>query len=245
MRFVVGWIVVLGVLGVTAAHGGSVRLEPTSDATLFEDADGDTSSGAGPALFAGNNNQEAGRARRALIAFDVASALPAGAIVDSARLELHVSNVSDLRPRLMTIHRVTCPWGEGRSTAAGGAGAPAMPGDATWTCAFFPDRLWREPGGEFEANPSATLLVGGVASYVWTGAALAADVLSWLRQPAANFGWLLLGDEAGPGTARRFDSREHPDAAQRPTLTVHYSFPGPPKLTTWGGLKATYRRGEP
>lgn len=226
---------------VANAFAGSVTLEPVRDNTLFEDADGDTSNGAGPALFAGNNNQNTGRSRRALIAFDLASAIPDRAVVDSVTFTLHVSSVSDLLPRVMTLHRVTSDWGEGESFSTGGTGAQASPGDASWTHAILPDRLWREPGGDFEPAPSASQVVAGSGSYRWTGAGLLTDVADWLQQPSGNFGWLVMGGESGPGTARRFDSREHQDPAYRPMLTVHYSLPRPARLATWGSVKAAYR----
>ena len=49
---------------------------------------------------------------------------------------------------------------------------------------------------------------------------MVADVQSWLVNPASNFGWLVLGDESGSGTAKRFDTRE---SASPPVLTVEYT----------------------
>jgi hypothetical protein len=42
-------------------------------------------------------------------------------------------------------------------------------------------------------------------------------------QPNFNYGWIVIGDEANSQTARRFDSRENPTAANRPRLRVYYS----------------------
>ena len=223
-----------------SARAESVRLVPVSDNTLFEDADGDTSNGSGPALFAGRNNQGGGRARRALIAFDL-SAIPPGAVVDSVDLALHVSNSSDFVPRVLTVHRVTSAWGEGGSSTSGGTGATATTGDASWTCTFYPDQLWRTRGGDFDPLASASQVVGPTGTCVWSSHDLIADVAAWLRQPSANHGWIVLGDESAPGTARRFDSREHPDPATRPSLTIHFSPSRPPRGVTWGSVKAAYR----
>jgi len=55
-------------------------------------------------------------------------------------------------------------------------------------------------------------------------AASAADVQSWIDQPATNFGWIVVGDETTGNTARKCDSRE--SAAGNPTLTVSYIAPG-------------------
>jgi len=51
---------------------------------------------------------------------------------------------------------------------------------------------------------------------------LRADVGYWLAHPAQNFGWILLGDEANPPPARRFQSREN-DTTQvgEPTMDVN------------------------
>jgi hypothetical protein len=48
---------------------------------------------------------------------------------------------------------------------------------------------------------------------------MVADVQSWLNNPAANFGWLVLGDESEIGTAKRFDTRE---SASPPVLTIQF-----------------------
>jgi hypothetical protein len=223
-----------------SARAETIRLEPSADNTLFEDAEGDTSNGAGPALYVGRNNQNSGRARRAVIAFDL-DAIPRGASVDSVVLELHLSNSSDLVPRSLTVHRLDAPWGEGQSMSAGGTGTDATTGDATWVHAFFPDRSWLTPGGDFEALVSATQIVGATGSCAWVGRGLVADVMAWLQQPATNHGWLILGDESSPGTARRFDSRENPVSAMHPSLTIHFSPTRSARAMTWGSIKAAYR----
>jgi hypothetical protein len=50
-------------------------------------------------------------------------------------------------------------------------------------------------------------------------------VQQWLDDPATNYGWLLRGDESGTATAKRFDTRENLDEANRPRLRVYYSIP--------------------
>lgn len=55
-----------------------------------------------------------------------------------------------------------------------------------------------------------------------------ADVQAWLDNPASNFGWLVLGDETGIATAKRFDTRE---SASPPVLTIAY-IAGPRVLPT-------------
>jgi hypothetical protein len=55
---------------------------------------------------------------------------------------------------------------------------------------------------------------------------MVADVRLWLAAPHRNFGWILLGDETAPGTAKSFGSREEPDLSLRPVLEVTYHLPG-------------------
>ena len=221
-----------------AATADVLTLEATRDNTLFEDAQGDTSSGSGPTLFAGRNSQ--GLVRRALVSFDVRSALPHGTVVDSVTLHLHLSSSSDPSPRAIRVHRVLADWGEGASSSAGGSGAPAQDGDATWLHTFYPGTFWASRGGDFTSTPSASMTVVGEGDYAWRSPELTADVQAWLAA-GAEHGWIMIGEETVPGTARRFDSREHPTPEQRPWLALHYSMVTPAEPHTWGGLRHRYR----
>jgi hypothetical protein len=134
--------------------------------------------------------------------------------------------MSSARP--VALHRVVASWGEGASQAAGdeGMGAPSQPGDATWIHRVFPGERWAAPGGSFAAAPSATIQVDQVRSYTWRSTpAMVADVQSWVRDPAQNNGWILIGDEGSSRTAKRFDSRTNLAQAGRPSLTVFYKVP--------------------
>ena len=235
-RHALMWLVVCGVLGAGNVSAGVLVLAPERDNTLFEDANGDISDGAGPALFAGRTSQ--GTIRRSLLRFDPA-ALPPGAQIDSVTLTLQVSNAPNTVPRQFTLHVLARDWGEGASYSTGGAGDAAAPNDATWTHAFLPSAHWSTPGGDFEPVPSASLVVEGIGAYTWTSAAMTADVRSWAERPDTNHGWLLQGEEADLATARRFDSREAP-ASSRPTLTIFYT-EASSRPISWGGVKARYR----
>jgi hypothetical protein len=52
-----------------------------------------------------------------------------------------------------------------------------------------------------------------------------ADVQGWVDDPSQNFGWVLIGDEAGAQTAKRFDAKDHPTGSLRPMLTVEFDPP--------------------
>lgn len=218
----------------------TVEIQAIRDNTLFQDAEGDTSNGAGTGVFCGRNSQ--GRIRRGLLAFDLRSALPSPARLDSAILVLRMSTSSDVTPRVLSLHRVLADWGEGGSVSGGGGGAPAQAGDATWLHTFYPSVLWSTVGGDFAPASSASITVPEAAGdYAWRSATLTGDVQGWIEQGATNFGWILVGDESVPNTARRFDSRESTTPATRPRLVLHYSVETPALPTSWGRVKTLYR----
>ena len=204
----------------------SVTLNSSKDNTLYEDAGGALSNGAGQYFFVGRTTQGANSIRRGLIAFDFAGSIPAGSIVVSATLRLDLSQTT-LGPQPVELHRLTANWGEGTSNATtmgGGMGAPATPGDATWIHRFYNTTFWAAPGGDFVVTASATTTVGSVVGFYTWGptAGMVADVQTWLDTPATNFGWLLLGNETTTTTAKRFNTREHSDPTTRPALIVEY-----------------------
>src|SRR5262249_46841914 len=126
--------------------------------------------------------------------------------------------------------RLLRDWGEGVAIGGGVGAVPAL-GDATWKYSFFNTTLWSiagasSDGADRSSVPSASQTVGTVLqNYTWGPAgAVVSDVKLWLDQPAANFGWLILGDETVSQTARRFDSRES-DASVRPSLAITFIAP--------------------
>jgi len=216
-----------------------VTLPAVRDNTLIEDPAGAKSSGSGPAIFVGRNS--GGTRRRGVLAFDVASSVPAGSLVQSVTLTLFVSNVSDSTLRTISLHRVLSGWGEGASSSSGGSGAPSQPGDATWIHRFYPDSLWSHVGGDFVPGASGAADVEDVGVYSWAGEGLVADVQLWLDNPGVDFGWLLLGDEAENGSAKRFDSREA-DLGTRPELAITFAPPETAvRRVSWDRWKLLFR----
>jgi hypothetical protein len=216
---------VLLVGGVAAA--GTVTLEADRDATLIERADGDLALGASPSLFVGATAQGEGAAsRRALIRFDVASAIPRNASI--VRVELSVAVLpSNPGPHAVRLHRVLADWGEGTSVGFGGRGVPAEPGDATWIHTFHDDATWVRPGGQFVAAPSAEFVLGDPGLVVLEGSAkMLADVRAWAAAPERNFGWIWIGEEDRPFSVQILAAREMAIDALRPRLTVEYRLPG-------------------
>ncbi len=206
---------------------GTVTLDPIKDNSMYEE-NGGLSNGQGE-LFIGRT--AVGNLRRALVAFDPVSALSAGATVNSASFTLLQTKAVQSVTRTISLYRALEDWGEGTSNAAG-TGAPATPGDATWTQRFYNASTpvnWSTAGGTFNSSPSAaTTVPNSFGTYIWNG--LAADVQAWLTTPAQNFGWVIRADESSPIsiTAGAFGSRESA-ASQRPKLTIAYT--GAPPLT--------------
>jgi hypothetical protein len=229
-------LIATGMLLLFFAHGRrscavTVELDASRDNTIY--SEGQLSNGSGPVFFAGKSGSE--DYRRALIQFDVAGEIPAGATITSASLTLYMSKTQDPGNAIVELHRLQAEWGEGASAAGGGgpgqgggSGAPAELGDATWTDRIYPDESWSTDGGDFDPNASASLLIGDVLGfYTWGSNALTvSDVQKWLDNPATNFGWLIQGNENYGQTARRFDSRENPVVSNRPLLTIEYESSG-------------------
>jgi hypothetical protein len=223
---------------ISSAVADTAIVTATRDNTLFESPTGALSSGAGPAIFAGNNSTPL--IRRALVYFHLAGALPAGAVIDSVELQLYVSSAPNEVPQIASVHRALAEWGEGSSVSVGGGGAPATSGDATWLHRFYPNSLWTNTGGDFDPIAHASATIGGIGFYTWDGDLLTFDVRAWWNAPASNFGWLIVGNESGAATVRRFESRETALEEQRPRLIVYYSLPTPVAPSTWGRVKNLY-----
>jgi hypothetical protein len=205
--------------GVTT---NTVTLNANKDNTIFQDLTGN-SNGAGANFSAGNDGSNS--PRRALIAFDFSS-IPSGATITGVNLNLNCSQTSgSAGAQVQTLHLLTSDWGEGTSSGSGGTGAAATTNDATWLLAFHPSTTWGTSGGDFAISPSASTTVNAVGPYTWSSTTMVSDVQNWIVNPASNFGWLIKGTETAAFQAKRYDSRENPTVANRPTLEVNYNTP--------------------
>jgi spore coat protein A len=214
----------LALLLATSAQADTVTLVASRDTTLFDES-GTLSNGAGSYLFAGETNESA--VRRALVAFDVASAIPPGSTITGASLVLTLSRTRT-GDESVTVHRVLSAWGEAGSDADDreGTGAAAETGDATWTHRMFPAVAWTTAGGDYVAGASATTTVGSQnGAYTWTSAQMKNDVQVWLASPSSNHGWIAIGNESELKVAKRFNSRENTETATRPRLMVTFTPP--------------------
>jgi len=224
----------VGTMPAGLAWADQVVLGASRDNTLYDDPEGDQSNGAGDHMFCGVSG--GGQRRRAVVAFDVASVVPAGSTITAVSLTLHMSRTATGNQTLR-LYRLASDWGESTSDAFGneGAGAPADPGDATWLHTFYPDQFWTDPGGDFIEPPSSQLTVGGIGSYTWESTNMADDVQAWIDDPTTQHGWVLIGNEIGLTTTKRFDTRENPLEDFRPRLVVDFEPPGGVELCMESG----------
>jgi hypothetical protein len=225
----------------TAAHAATTTIDAAKDNTIFQ-SNSNNSAGGAAGIRAGTNGS--GSPRRGLIAFDIASNVPAGSIITGVQLTLYVGDTPTVGYYDVGLHKLTKDWGEGSAgnsepaLSGTGMGSPASPGDATWSHAMLGSASWTNAGalGDFNAVASATTSVGGpVDSPInWTStSALVADVQSWLDTSATNFGWALINaHEETIRSQNVFYSREATqnsselpnslDPTWRPSLTITY-----------------------
>jgi hypothetical protein len=214
----------IGIYAVSEAQN-TITLSPSKDNTIYSES-GSTSNGSGQHLFVGRTNS--GNLRRTLIAFDIAGALQPGDSIISATLKLRVNKTRNTTPRSILMHRLTVDWGEGASDAGGeeGGGTSAATNDATWTQTFFGITTlipWATPGGDYDQIPTEDFSLSNTGPYEITGSQLTQDVRDWFNNPATNFGWILIGDEANNASAKRIGSSEN--GSNPIALEIEYSSP--------------------
>ena len=216
---------ICGSVITSSLHAAETTLDPSKDNTLYESPEGIFSNGEGEFMFLGNNNSP--EIRRAILAFDLSS-IPAYSTVTSVDLQVYMSQTIS-GPQDATLHRTSQDWGESTSHANGGQGGGSFRaiGDVTWIHTFADDQFWNNPGGDFEAAASGQTVIAGPAFYTFNSTpAMVSDVQGWIDDGETNFGWVIRGNESAQATAKRLATREHPDAARRPKLTIEYIIGG-------------------
>jgi hypothetical protein len=200
----------------------TVDLPASADNTLYQISTGTPlSNGGGTQMISGRTNQASNSVRRAVVAFDIASALTPTAVVLDAQLFLTLEATSNTTVDNLTLQTVNASWGEGTTVATNqGQGATAASGDVTWLHRFLSTPFWTTPGGDFNPVVSASTTVSTPGTYVWHSTAMAADVQSWRNTPANNHGWVILGNETIAATTKKFFTRE--STVTPPVLRVRY-----------------------
>ena len=241
-------MILLMIISIGGFSQTTVTLPAVKDNTIYQDFPGN-SNGMGENIFLGANS--ALSPRRALIKFDIAGSIPAGATITSVTLTLTLNKTNSVSNNVR-LFKLLSDWGEGTSNAGtgnpgDGQGVVAAVNDATWVCrnsdgAGGCSLSWTVPGGNFSSTVSAVTPVGSfLTNYTWSSVQMVADVQSWINVPAGNFGWLIMGDESGSTTAKRFGSREHSEPVgtqSRPRLSVTYNNPVPVTLVSFSALEA-------
>lgn len=253
MRFNLSAFGVLGAMALAAgsAFADQAVLFPSADNTLYIHETGDLSNGSGTSMFVGVNRQGfTFGARRAVMKFDIAGSIPAGATITQVDLSIYVSRARG-STYTVGLYPLLASWGESTSHAgdsSGGSGDLAAPGDATWIHRFASNTnpvFWNTPGGDFSPISSANASVGtALGRYSWaSNAALIANVQSWLNNPDQNFGWLMKSNELGSSQVRRIGTREAV-VNERPLLTIQYTVPSPATagVLVLGGVVGLRRR---
>lgn len=232
-----------GIYKLVPLQNTTTALTPAKDNTIFSEDETSapttfTSDGLGY-LYAGMTGSNFGPyLRRALLSFDVAAQVPAGAVIQSAQVRLQGTKFGPGSfGSSMALHRLTETWGEGTSVnpADVGTGAPATVGDATWTRRFYNSSSWTTLGGTYGAASANTVIAATLVTFNST-TALQADVQGWLTTPASNAGWIVLGDENNLNTAVQFGSKQK--GATPPALQITYGVVPPP--THFEAWLATY-----
>ncbi len=213
------------------ARAGTITLFPDADATLIQ-LWPSNSMGAGNWISSGTTQN--GTSNRALIKFDIAAGVPAGATITDAGLYVWVtgSPIDGNTDSVFSLRRMLRSWGEGTNptpATAPGFGLPALTGDATWSHSFWNTNAWAAPGGlegtDYSGAISTTASIAGKSAepYFFESGGAVGDVQFWLDHPEWNFGWMLkTEDEMSRFTARRFGSRELADPAGSPQLVITY-----------------------
>lgn len=212
----------------------TINLIPTHDNTMFEE-DGNESMGMSGYIFSGKTGSlNNGQSRRALLKFDFSS-IPNNAIISEVNFELGVFLAPNENAHSMKLHRLNADWGEGDSgdNVSRGEGEDAQTDDATWTHRFYnTSDMWSQPGGDFQSRASAITQVKfengpQIPRANWNAAGLVSDVQGWVDGSFSNFGWIIVGDESTPFSAKKFVGKDNTSIFfPKPKLTITYSLPG-------------------
>lgn len=217
---------------LAASHASTTNITSSADAGLFEF---NPDNNLGGMNFVTSGSIVSGERGRALFRFNVATALPPGAIVTAASVTFKLGTARGVG-QTFDLHRVLADWGEGIGSGmnvGAGLGAPANAGEVTWNSRFHGTSAWTTPGGasgtDFIATPSASSVMASTLAF--SSVNMATDAQLWLNNSGTNFGWVILAaNESLAPTASRILTRE--DTVNHPLLTLTYELPATPPLLT-------------
>ena len=174
-----------------------------------------------------------------LLQFDL-SAIPAGAVITNATLQLQAVNKTDIGSTDIHVYEVTEAWDEG----TGGTNA------ANWNNRLpdIPtDTPWGTLGGTINPTVVDTLTTSSIGQHTWDITAL---VQAWNDGVKTNNGLMLASDDTGQ-VIFTYDSREgttppqlvisysSPDANTAPTTSGTYNMPSTDEDTTSAAVQVS------
>lgn len=221
----------------------TIQLLPSEDTTLFE-FDPTFNYGEQHVFISGTLGPQGDLSlSRALLKFDIAQNVPPGKVIESASLDVYVTDAPPESNRVdSTFHlrRMLTPWAEGKkSSSARPGGAPADPDESNWRFTGLTNQRWATPGGApgddyLDLSSGSTRIRDRRETYrLELNERGLADLVLWQTEPTRNFGWILISErEDKPFTARRFGASENQTEARRPVLNITFGpVNDPPSLT--------------
>lgn len=201
----------------TAAIANTIQITPSQDNSIYSESDNSNALGN---LFAGRTPTS--NIRRALMMFDIADNIPAGATINSVTLDITETKIGPAGAGSFELHPLSTGWGEGTSSGIGTGGSPTT-NDATWNFRLYNSSTWTTAGADFAATASGSQAIGtSLGTYTFLSqSGMVSDVQQWLNSSSTNHGWLLKAADDSTGiSAREFGSRE---SGTPPTLTVSFT----------------------
>jgi len=151
---------------------------------------------------------EKGGPHRGMIRFDVEGALPRGAKLTGASLELFANGV--VGTGYFRLYGLSQDWIEG--SCSGSCGTAGVTWDTT-----DGTNAWTTPGGDPDTSAVSEVQAGG--SGTWHRWNISAIARQWVSGERANYGLLISAE----GASASFHSSDNADATTRPRLTLSYS----------------------
>jgi len=154
------------------------------------------------------NVDESRNPQRGMIRYDVEGALPRGAKLTGASLELFANAVAGSGYfRVYGLHR---DWLEG--SCSGNCGTAGVTWDTT-----DGTNAWITPGGDADTSAVAEVQAGNAG--IWYSWDITPIAQQWVSGERANFGILVSAEAASAS----FHSSDNADATTRPRLTLSYT----------------------
>ncbi len=179
-----------------------------------------------------------------LLQFDL-SAIPAGAVITNATLQLQAVSKADIGSTDIHVYEVTQAWDEGTGGTTAANWNNRLPGIPL-------DTPWSTPGGAIDSTAVDTLTTSSIGPHAWDITAL---VQAWNDGAKTNNGLMLASDDFGQ-VIFTYDSREgttppqlvisysSPVANTAPTVSGTYSMPSTDEDTTSAAVQVSGMLGD-